>query len=399
MKIEQLTATPDDSSHIHHSQEAKRVTYIGAWLDGLLSVVKVVVGFLVGSAALIADGIHSLSDLVTDGFVLAAIHYGRQEPDNDHHYGHGRIETLTTLLLGSVLIFVAGGIAWSSIDRLLSGTEVGAPGAFAIAVTVLALISKEWIFRYTMRVAKRVKSKLLEANAWHSRSDALSTAVVLVALVGAQYGLGWLDAVAAIIVGLLVGKVGIDLLWESARELVDTALPEDVQQQMHDVACSVPGVDSVHDLRTRQSAGWVMVDLHVVVGPRITVSEAHEIGNEVSRRLRHEFPLLTDVIFHVDPEDDAGEGDPSRLPGLPLRPEVEAALDERWYMHPVWRTLNDLQLHYLDDKVSVTLIIGDAVHQPPQCLASQLKALASDIEWLGHVEVMFITRAASSAMR
>ena len=119
----------------------------------------------------------------------------------------------------------------------------------------------------------------------------------------------------------------------------------------------------------------------------------------MSRRLRHEFPLLTDVIFHVDPEDDAGEGDPSRLPGLPLRPEVEAALNERWYKHPVWRTLNELQLHYLEDKVSVSLIIGDAVHQPPQCLASQLKALASDIEWLGHVEVMFITRAASSAMR
>lgn len=380
-----------------NSQEAKRVTCIGAWLDGILSVVKVVVGFLVGSAALIADGIHSLSDLVTDGFVLAAIHYGRQEPDDDHHYGHGRIETLTTLLLGSVLIFVAGGIAWSSLDRLFSGTEVGAPGIIAIIITVAALLSKEWIFRYTMRVAKRVNSKLLEANAWHSRSDALSTAVVLVALIGAQFGFGWLDAVAAIIVGLLVGKVGWDLLWESARELVDTALPESVQQQMYDVACSVPGVDSVHDLRTRQSAGWVMVDLHVVVGPKITVSEAHEIGNEVSRRLRHEFPLLTDVIFHVDPEDDAGEGDPSRLPGLPLRPEVEAALHERWYMHPVWRTLSELQLHYLDDKVSVSLIIGDAVNQPPQCLASQLKGLASDIEWLGHVEILFITRAASNA--
>ncbi|NDL70187.1 cation diffusion facilitator family transporter [Vreelandella alkaliphila] len=381
----------------HHSQEAKRVTFIGAWLDGILSVVKVVVGLLVGSAALVADGIHSLSDLVTDGFVLAAIHYGRQEPDDDHHYGHGRIETLTTLLLGSVLIFVAGGIAWSSLDRLFSGTEVGAPGIIAIAITIAALISKEWIFRYTMRVAKRVNSKLLEANAWHSRSDALSTLVVLIALVGAQFGFGWLDAAAAIIVGLLVGKVGWDLLWESARELVDTALPENVQQQMHDVACSVPGVDSVHDLRTRQSAGWVMVDLHVVVGPKITVSEAHEIGNEVSRRLRHEFPLLTDVIFHVDPEDDAGEGDPSRLPGLPLRPEVEAALNERWYMHPVWRTLSELQLHYLDGKVSVSLVIGDAVNQPPQCLASQLKGLASDIEWLGHVEILFITRAASNA--
>ncbi|CAM4205270.1 cation diffusion facilitator family transporter [Vreelandella rituensis] len=381
-----------------NTHEAKRVTYIGAWLDGLLSIVKVAVGFLVGSAALIADGIHSLSDLVTDGFVLAAIHYGRQEPDKDHHYGHGRIETLATLLLGSVLIFVAGGIAWSSLNRLLSGTEVNAPGIIAIGITLIALLSKEWIFRYTMRVAKRVQSRLLEANAWHSRSDALSTAVVLVALIGAQFGLGWLDAVAAIIVGLLVGKVGWDLLWESARELVDTALPEDAQHKMHEVAESVPGVENVHDLRTRQSAGWAMVDLHVVVGSRISVSEAHEIGNEVSRRLRRTYPALTDVTFHIDPEDDQGEGDPSRFPGLPLRPEVEAALDQRWSDLPIWHTLTELQLHYLNDKVSVSLIIDDAVNQPPQCLASQLKALASDIEWLDDVEILFITRAASNAL-
>jgi Co/Zn/Cd efflux system component len=214
-----MLSNPDISpqEHDHQSREAKRVTTIGAWLDAVLSAVKVIVGLLVGSAALVADGIHSLSDLITDGFVFAAIHYGRQGPDKDHHYGHGRIETLTTLLLGSVLIFVAGGIAWSSIERLFSGTQINAPGLAAIAITLAALISKEWIFRYTMKVARRVQSKLLEANAWHSRSDALSTAVVLVALIGAQFGLGWLDAVAAIIVGLLVGKVGWYLLWVSAR--------------------------------------------------------------------------------------------------------------------------------------------------------------------------------------
>ncbi|MGM0701884.1 MAG: cation diffusion facilitator family transporter [Pseudomonadota bacterium] len=376
-------------------RDAKRVTLIGAWIDGTLGLAKVIVGLLVGSAALIADGIHSFSDLITDGFVLAATHYGRQDPDQDHHYGHGRIETLATLLLGSVLIFVAGAIAWSSLQRLLIGTSIPAPGVWAMLLAVAALLAKEWIFQYTLRVAKRVSSRLLEANAWHSRSDALSTAVVLVALIGAQFGAGWLDAIAAVVVGLLVGKVGWDLLWESARELVDTALPEDAQQRMHEVACSVPGVDSVHDLRTRQSAGWVMVDLHIVVGPKVSVSEAHEIGNEVSRRLRRAFPALTDVIFHIDPEDDAGEGDPSRFPGLPLRPEVEAALDERWYQHPVWRTLSDLQLHYLNGKVSVSLVVGDDIHQPPQCLASQLKALANDIEWLGNVEVLFVTRAAS----
>ncbi|MCE8035253.1 cation transporter [Billgrantia tianxiuensis] len=390
-----MIATMDQTAN---SRDAKRATYVAAWLDGLLGCAKVAVGSLVGSAALVADGIHSFSDLITDGFVLVATHYGRQGPDHDHHYGHGRIETLATLLLGSVLIFVAGAIAWSSLQRLLAGTEIAAPGVWAMLLTLMALLTKEALFHYTMRVAKQVQSKLLEANAWHSRSDVLSTAVVLIALVGAQYGAGWLDAVAAVIVGLLVGKVGWDLLWESARELVDTALPADAQQTMHEVACAVPGVESVHDLRTRQSAGWVMVDLHIVVGPMVSVSEAHEIGNEVSRRLRRAFPALTDVTFHIDPEDDAGEGDPSRFPGLPLRPEVTSALDARWNHHPAWRNLTDLQLHYLDGKVSVALIISDTIHQPPQCLASQLKAQASDIEWLGHVEVLFVTRAAS-AMR
>ncbi|WP_017429142.1 cation diffusion facilitator family transporter [Vreelandella jeotgali] len=379
------------------SRDARHVTHVGAWLDGGLGLLKMATGFWVGSSALIADGVHSLSDLVTNGFVLAAIHYGHQAPDHDHQYGHGRIETLTTLLLGSVLIFVAGGIAWSSLERLFSGRQVPQPGLWAILLAGLALVAKEWIFRYTMRVAKRVRSRLLEANAWHARSDALSTVVVLIAMIAAQMGLGWVDAAAATIVGLLVGKVGWDLLWESARELVDTALPDDAQRQMHDVAEGVPGVESVHDLRTRRSAGWVIVDLHVVVARRVSVSEAHEIGNEVSRRLRHTFPSLTDVTFHIDPEDDAGEGDPSQLPGLPLRPEVEATLDNRWYAHPVWRTRAELQLHYLGGRVSVSLIIGDPVHQPPQCLASQLKALADDVTWLGNVEVLFITRATSHA--
>ncbi|GAA3896697.1 cation diffusion facilitator family transporter [Halomonas cibimaris] len=390
-------SSPADLPQNEQSRAAKHVTHVGAWLDGVLSLAKMIVGFWVGSAALIADGVHSLSDLVTNGFVLAAIHYGRQGPDHDHQYGHGRIETLTTLLLGSVLIFVAGGIAWSSLERLFSGRTVAAPGLWAIVLAGLALIAKEWIFRYTMRVAKRIRSKLLEANAWHARSDALSTVVVLAAMVAAQFGLGWVDAVAAVIVGLMVGKVGWDLLWDSARELVDTALPDDAQRQMHDVAKGVPGVESVHDLRTRQSAGWVIVDLHVVVARRVSVSEAHEIGNEVSRRLRHAFPALTDVTFHIDPEDDAGEGDPSRFPGLPLRPEVEATLDARWHANPVWRTCTELQLHYLGGKVSVSLIVGDHIHLPPQCLASQLKARAGDVAWLGHVEVLLITRATSSA--
>ncbi|WP_372609416.1 cation diffusion facilitator family transporter [Halomonas sp.] len=372
---------------LNHTRDALRITYLAVFVDALLGFAKVAAGFVVGSAALIADGVHSFSDLITDGFVLAATHYGRQAPDQDHHYGHGRIETLATLFLGSVLIFVAGGIAWSSLGRLLAGTETPPPGLWALLLVVAALFIKEGLFQITMRVARRQNSRLLEANAWHSRSDVLSTAVVLVAMLGTQYGITWLDAVAAVLVGLLVGKIGWSLLWDSGRELIDTALPLDEQRDMKEVTLGVPGVESVHDLRTRQSAGRTMLDLHVVVSPRISVSEGHEIGNEVSRRLRRAFPALTDLTFHVDPEDDAGEGDPSRFPGLPLRPEVEETLTRHWSNLDVWPRIRDLELHYLDGRITVVAELDEDAPVSSESTRAALHASARDLDWFSHVEI------------
>ena len=387
------------TSHTDDHRDAQRVTYLAAWLDGLLGLAKVIVGALVGSAALVADGIHSFSDLVTDGLVLAATHYGRQGPDEDHHYGHGRIETLATLLLGSVLIFVAGGIAWSSLHRLFSATTIAPPGLWAMLLALVALLAKEALFHVTMRVAKRVKSRLLEANAWHSRSDVLSTAVVLVALVAAQFGVGWLDAIAAVVVSLLVGKVGWDLLWESGRELVDTALPMEEQARMHQVALDVPGVMGVHDLRTRQSAGRAMLDLHVVVSPRISVSEGHEIGNEVSRRLRRAYPALTDLTFHIDPEDDAGQGDPSRFPGLPLRPEVERQLAVHWSHLDCWALIETLNLHYLEGRITVVACFDEDAPLDSQHTARQLDEAARDLDWYAHAEIQRLSTRTPVAPR
>lgn len=372
-----------------HTAEAKQATWIAAALDGALGAAKVITGMVVGSAALIADGIHSVSDLITDGFVLAATHYGRQGPDHDHQYGHGRIETLATLLLGSVLIFVAGAIVWASMYRLVIGVQIAPPGLIAMLIALLSLISKEALFHYTMRVAKRTRSKLLEANAWHSRSDVLSTGAVLIALVGAQFGAGWMDAAAAALVGILVGKVGWDLVWESARELVDTAVPAETHQKLQETAVAVTGVESIHDLRTRQSAGRVMVDLHIVVAPRISVSEAHEIGNEVSRQMRACCAEITDVTFHIDPEDDEGHGDPSQLPGLPLRPAVEATLEQRWSTLPAWSAIEEIRLHYLDDKVGLEVWLDPA--RPidiDQRLREQLTASLDDLPWFGRVDVV-----------
>ncbi|SDM92663.1 cation diffusion facilitator family transporter [Franzmannia pantelleriensis] len=370
------------------TREAHRITLIGAVIDTVLGVAKVVVGLIVGSAALVADGVHSFSDLVTDGFVLAATHFGRQAPDTNHPYGHGRIETLATLWLGSILIFVAGGIAWASLTRLFDAASIPAPGGWAIALAVVALLAKEWIFRATLRVAKRVKSRLLEANAWHSRSDALSTVVVLVGLIGAQFGAGWLDAVAAAVVALMVGKIGANLLWESSQELVDTALPEDQQRQMRELAEAVPDVYNVHDLRTRTVGGHVLLDVHIVVPPRVTVSEAHEIGNEVSRRLRERFPTLTDVTFHIDPEDDQGKVDPSLMPGMPLREDVEGKLDEVWSALPVWQARVALDLHYLGNRVDISIFVRELPDgQSLDQAADLLRDYARELGWVGRLRV------------
>lgn len=370
------------------TREAHKVTLIGAVIDFVVGVAKMLAGFAVGSAALVADGIHSFSDILTDLFVVAATHFGRQEPDSNHPYGHGRIETLATLWLGSVLIFVAGGIAWASITRLVGGEPVPAPGPWAIGIAVAALLAKEWIFRYTLRVARRVSSRLLEANAWHSRSDALSTVVVLGGLVAAQFGVGWMDAVAAIVVGVMVGQVGGRLLWESSQELIDTALPLAQRDCMQEIAERVPHVNGVHDLRTRKLGSDVILDLHIVVPPRVTVSEAHEIGNEVSRRLREAFPELADVTFHIDPEDDSGELEHSLRPGLPLRSDVVELLDGAWHGLPTWHARVALDLHYLDNQVDVSLYVKALPDgQTLEGAADELRRAARELDWIGRLRI------------
>ncbi|WP_129139546.1 cation diffusion facilitator family transporter [Modicisalibacter coralii] len=367
---------------------AHRITLIGGVLNTLLGIAKIVVGLLVGSAALVSDGIHSFSDLVTDAFVIVATHFGRQEPDYNHPYGHGRIETLGTLLLGSVLLFVAGGIAWASLSRLIAGAPIPPAGPVAIGLAVIALLAKEWLFRYTLTTARRIKSPLLEANAWHHRSDALSTVAVLAGLIGTQLGLGWMDAAAAVVVGLLVGKIGAALLWDAGKELIDTALPEDDQRRMRELALAVPGVHDLHQLRTRKVAERVLLDLHLVVAPRLTVSEAHEIGNEVCRDLYDAYPELADITFHIDPEDDSHDEVPARDAALPLREDVEQALDDAWGSLDCWQRRVALDLHYIGNRIDISLYVAERT--TPGNLdsqASRLREAGRELPWLGRLRV------------
>lgn len=369
------------------AKAAHKVTLIGAALDAVLGVAKILIGWLSNSHALIADGIHSLSDLLTDALVIVVTHYGRQEPDEDHPYGHARYETMGTLILGSLLIAVAGAIAYDSLLRLWQAQSLAIPGWPALVVAALSVLGKEWIFHYTMHVAKKINSELLKANAWHSRSDALSSIVVFVGIGGTMLGLEWLDQAAALIVGLMVAHIGWKLLADSARELVDTALPEEETQQMLQQAKSIDGVKSIHSLRTRRMGGQVFLDIHIEVNPRISVSEGHQIGVLVTQSIRDQNPDVADVTFHIDAEDDSDNVLPPLDELLPLRDEVLQRVQQAWQGLPIEFHGNQLVLHYLNNRIDLDLYLPDGL--PVTLNESVLRQHLSDQPWLGQLRVWY----------
>lgn len=367
--------------HQEQAREAHKVTLIGSLLDTLLGVLKIVIGWASNSHALIADGIHSLSDLLTDVLVIGVTHYGRQAPDQDHPYGHARYETIGTLVLGSLLMAVAGAIAYDSAVRLFKQNELATPGVWAIAITLLSIAGKEWIFHYTMRVAKKIKSDLLVANAWHSRSDALSSIVVLVGIVGTMMGVHWLDQVAALIVGLMVAHIGWGLVANSMKELVDTALPTEETEAIRAQALSVEGVRDVHSLRTRKMGSQIFLDIHLQVNPKISVSEGHQIGVKVARLLREQHEDVQDITFHIDAEDDS-EQPPAPIEGLlPLRKEVIQQLRECWQDQAFQWSSQQLTLHYLNNRIDIDLLLTEPAAS--EISEAKLKACLAHQAWLG----------------
>ncbi len=339
--------------HLHErSGETKRVTIVGAVVNLILAAVKIVIGWLAQSQALVADGIHSLSDLMSDALVYWAAHHAHHGPDEKHPYGHGRFETAATLGLGALLVLVAGGIAWDAIDRLFSPERLTAPGMLALGAALFSIIANEGLYQYTMVVAKRVRSDMLKANAWHHRSDAVSSIVVLVGVGGTMAGLPYLDAIAAVGVALMVAKIGWDLGQTAFHELVDAGLEEERLEKIRDTIRAIGGVEDIHMLRTRRMGGQASVDVHVLVEPRISVSEGHMISQTVIDTLQGEFHEVTDVTVHIDPEDDEKA---APCHGLPLRKEALALLNEAWRDIAEAQQSEQIILHYLDGRIDVDL--------------------------------------------
>lgn len=370
-------------------REIRWVTLVGSALDLTLGVLKIGFGFLANSQALIADGVHSLSDLATDFMVLFAAKHGSKDADEAHPYGHGRFETLATVALGIALMAVAGGIAWDAIERLFHPEELSQPGVWALVIAGASVVSKEWIYHYTMRLARKLKSNMLRANAWHSRSDAISSIVVMIGVGGTMAGLDYLDSVAAVIVGAMVAKIGWDLVWQSVHELVDTALDPERVELIRKEVLSVGGVRELHMLRTRQMGGEALVDVHVIVDPRLSVSEGHYIGEKVRRRLIKEVEEVADVMVHVDPEDDEKMA-PSL--NLPNRTWVAEQLQQRWQGLKIASNIARLNLHYLNGKIEVELCLPAEAYPHDEAQHVELRmlvAVAEELEAVRCVELYF----------
>lgn len=367
----------------------RRVTLIGSAIDLILGLLKLIFGFLANSQALIADGIHSLSDLATDFMVLFAAKHGSRDADETHPYGHGRFETLATVALGIALIVVAAGIAWDAVDRLFNPEELLQPGIWALVVAIVSVFSKEWVFHYTMRVAKKLKSSMLKANAWHSRTDAISSVVVVIGVAGTMAGLEYLDSIAAVLVGAMVAKIGWDLAWQSVHELVDTALdPERVEVIRREIL-NVGGVRELHMLRTRMMGGDALVDVHVIVDPKLSVSEGHYIGEKVRKRLIEEVEEVTDVMVHVDPEDDE-KMKPSL--DLPTRSWVRGELDALWAEQPMARYIEAIVLHYLDGRLDVEVCFPAEMLRDDKVDQAQLESMrraATDLDAIRDVTFVY----------
>ena len=279
---------------------ASRSTWVSVAVNLILTIAQIVAGIFARSQGLIADGIHSLSDLVADFVVLVANHHSKKEADEDHPYGHQRFETAASLALGALLLAVGIGMLWSAFRKLEAPETVPTVHILALWIAAGALVTKESLFRYMLAVATRVKSSMLVANAWHARSDAASSLVVGIGIIGNLAGCPILDPIAALIVGFMVSRMGWSFAWDALGDLMDRSADDKEVQNIRQTIVGTPGVMGVHDLRTRKMGDLIVVDAHVEVESTQTVEEGHDIAVEVRRRviLRHR---VLNLMVHVDP--------------------------------------------------------------------------------------------------
>lgn len=292
-------------------QKIKHITVIGAVLNVLLSVIKIFVGVIGHSAAMLADGVHSLSDLISDIVVLVFSHISSKNKDRGHAFGHGKYETLATLLVSLILVVVGGKLMSGGIRLIIdvmNGGEIPMPGKIALLAAVVSIVAKELLYQATAKVGREVNSPVVIANAWHHRSDALSSVGALIGIGGAVIlGNRWtvLDPIVSCLISLVIIVIAVKMAIPSLAELLEASLPEEIETEIIKTALTVDGVDDIHELKTRRNGISFIIDAHIVVDPNISIVKAHDIATNVEKALIEKYSSETQINIHVEPGKEA----------------------------------------------------------------------------------------------
>lgn len=332
---------------------ANRCTWTSVFVNIVLTITQVVAGIFSHSQSLIADGVHSLSDLISDFLVLIASHHSKTPADDDHPYGHGRIETAASLVLGAILVLTGIGIMYGAAIKLENIGNLPPVTSLALWTAGLALIAKEGLFRYMLHVGEQLRSPMLIANAWHARSDAASSLVVAIGIAANMMGFIYADALAAIVVGFMIVRMGFVFVWEAFQELIDAGLSFEEVASIRQTLMDTQGVENVHELRTRKMAHRVLVDAHILVDSKISVSEGHSIAERARKRVIDSHESVNDVLVHVDTEDDGADGEDLKI-DLPSRDELTKALSAILEGLPA---PEQVTFHYLAGKVEADVLM------------------------------------------
>lgn len=353
------------------------VTIISAIANTLMAAFKIAVGYLGFSQALVADGVHSFSDLITDALVLVASRLGAQSPDKEHPYGHRRIETIGAIILAIVVILIALGIAYDTIHHLVDGVHQK-PRLPVIIVAIVSIIINEGLYYFSYQRGQKIQSDLLITNAWHHRSDALVSVIVVISAIGAMFGVYLLDAIGALLIAALIFYMGMRMIWKNTGELIDSAVDEKTLKKIRHIILCVPGVASIHQLRTRSHSGYIFVDVHIQVDPTISVSEGHYISEQVLVDLVKNLQEIQDVTVHIDPEDDERA---MLSMNLPNRTYMEQILKVTWQQLPGYAEIRRLNFHYLNGRINVEVYLPHEILQVVEvkALAAQYQHAAKNI--------------------
>lgn len=285
---------------IDDQKQMKTVTYWGMVINIILAALKILVGFVLGSMALVADGVHSFSDLFTDAVVLITSKAAKRPPDSSHPYGHGKIETTGSVIIGLVLLIVGAGVGWSAVSSLIQH-KANYPGPLVILIAFISVVSKEVLFHVTKKVAIKINSTALYANAWHHRSDAMSSLAVIVGGIVSLFGYGYSDQLAGLVVGIMVAAVAVNIVFDAFKELTEHALDESLTLQIKEILNGNEDIYQWHKLRTRKIGAQLFVDMHILVNPALSVLESHNLTINIEQKITEAIRLPMNVLIHVEP--------------------------------------------------------------------------------------------------